>query len=90
VPPSGVRRESLALGIEKSLRIAPRIPGILLAVAGVAYVFDTLANVLVSNYADYEMVFLLIVALPSIVGELAFTVWLLARAGRSREAVALA
>jgi len=77
-------------GIEKSLRIAPRILGILLAVAGAAYVVDMLANVLGSNYADYETAFLLIDALPSAVGELAFTVWLLARVRKPREAVASA
>lgn len=60
---------------------APRIIGILLAVAGAAYVFDTLANALLSNYAEYETVFLVIVAVPSVVGELAFTVWLLRKGG---------
>jgi hypothetical protein len=60
---------------------APRIIGILLAVAGAAYVIDTLANALLSNYAEYETVFLVIVAVPSVVGELAFTVWLLRKGG---------
>jgi len=66
-------------------RIAPGTLGILLAVAGAAYVFDTLANILVSTYSEYETIFLLIVAVPSVVGELAFTVWLLARGGRHQE-----
>jgi hypothetical protein len=56
--------------------------GVLLAVAGAAYVFDTLANALVSSYADHADVFLAIVAVPSVVAELSFAVWLLARAGR--------
>ena len=60
---------------------APRVLGILLAVAGAAYVIDTLANALLSNYAEYETVFLVIVAVPSVVGELAFTVWLLRKGG---------
>ncbi|MEA3501592.1 MAG: DUF4386 domain-containing protein [Actinomycetota bacterium] len=60
---------------------APRFLGILLAVAGAAYVFDTVANVMLSNYSEYETVFLLIVAVPSVIGELAFAVWLLARGG---------
>lgn len=64
---------------------APRALGILLAVAGTSYVIDTVANALLSNYADYETVFLVVVALPSVVGELAFTVWLLARGGRQLE-----
>jgi hypothetical protein len=67
--------------------IAPRVLGVLLAVAGAAYVFDTAANALLSNYAEYETLFLLIVAVPSVVGELAFTVWLLRRGGVQQEAL---
>lgn len=63
-------------------RSAPSVLGVLLAVAGAAYVFDTLANALVSSYADHADVFLVIVAVPSVVAELSFAVWLLARAGR--------
>jgi hypothetical protein len=59
----------------------PRALGILLAVAGVAYVLDTFANVILSNYEDLEDVFLVIVAAPSIVGELWLTLWLLLRGG---------
>lgn len=66
---------------------APRILGILLAVAGAAYVIDTLANALLANYAEYETVFLLIVAVPAVVGELAFAVWLLRRGGVRQEAL---
>lgn len=66
---------------------APRVLGILLAVAGAAYVFDTVANALLSNYSDYETVFLLIVAVPSIVAELWFAVWLLMRGGVQQEAL---
>ncbi len=63
---------------------APRVLGILLAVAGVAYVFDTIANAMMSSYSEYETVFLLIVAVPSVVAELWFAVWLLARGGRQQ------
>jgi hypothetical protein len=62
-------------------RIAPRILGIVLAVAGAAYVVDTTAISLLANYADYENVFLAIVAVPSVVAELAFAVWLLRGGG---------
>lgn len=61
---------------------APRVLGILVLVAGAAYVLDTTANILLSNYADYETLFLTIVAVPAVVGELAFTLWLLFKAGR--------
>ncbi|MBN2204927.1 MAG: DUF4386 domain-containing protein [Thermoleophilia bacterium] len=64
-----------------------RALGVLLTVAGAAYVFDTLAHALLSSYDDHATVFLLIVAVPSVVAELAFTVWLLARGGRQQEAL---
>jgi len=62
--------------------IAPKGLGIVLAIAGGAYVFDTLAYALLSNYAEYEDIFVAIVAVPSVIAELAFAWWLLARAGR--------
>jgi hypothetical protein len=66
---------------------SPKVLGTSLAVAGAAYVLDTAANALVSSYADYETVFLLIVAVPSVVAELVFAVWLLARGGVQQEAL---
>jgi hypothetical protein len=63
--------------------IAPRALGILLTIAGAAYVVDTVAYMMLSNYAEYESAFLVMVAVPSVVAELAFTVWLLRRAGAS-------
>jgi hypothetical protein len=60
---------------------APRVLGYVLMVAGAAYAADTLAHVLMSNYADVESVFLAIVAVPSIVGELWLTIWLLVKGG---------
>lgn len=69
-------------------RSAPRVLGVLLALAGVAYVFDTLANALVSSYADHETVFLTIVAVPSVIGELWFAAWLLVKAGKRQPALA--
>jgi hypothetical protein len=59
--------------------VAPRALGVVLAIAGSAYVIDTLAKALLSNYADLETLFLVIVAVPAVIGELAFTVWLLTR-----------
>jgi len=66
----------------------PRVLGILLLLAGAGYVIDTLANALLANYDDFATVFLLIVAVPSVVGELAFTIWLLWRGGKAQEALA--
>ncbi len=57
--------------------IAARWLGVILGVAGAAYVFDTAAYSLLANYADHEVVFTSIVAVPSVVAELAITIWLL-------------
>jgi hypothetical protein len=62
--------------------LAPRALGILLGLAGAAYIFDTAAHGFVANYADYANQFLAIVAIPSVIGELWFTFWLLLRGGK--------
>lgn len=64
-------------------RLAPRALGIVLGVAGVAYIVDTFAHLLMADYASYADAFLAMVAIPSIVAELWFTGWLLARAPRA-------
>jgi hypothetical protein len=50
-------------------------------------VINTLANALLSNYDDYEAVFVTIVAVPSVIGELGFAIWLVLRGGKGREAL---
>jgi hypothetical protein len=60
-----------------------RVLGVLLMVAGVAYIVDTTANALLPNYDDLENAFLVIVAVPSVVAELWFAIWLLRGATRS-------
>ena len=57
----------------------PRILGVLLIVASVGYLVDSFANFLLPNYADYETIFLLIVAVPGIIAELSLAFWLLLR-----------
>jgi Domain of unknown function (DUF4386) len=59
---------------------------VLLILAGAGYVIDTLANALLANYGDYETAFMLIVAVPSLIGELAFTIWLLLSGGKEQGA----
>jgi hypothetical protein len=59
--------------------------GYVLMVAGSAYIVDTLARALIADYSDVENLFLAIVAIPSVVGELWFTVWLLRKAGMDTE-----
>ena len=63
-------------------RTAPRLLGYLLMIAGAAYVADTTAHTLLSNYVDYENVLLAIVAIPSVIAEGWMALWLLLRAGK--------
>ncbi len=71
-----------------STRAAPRALGIVLVVAGTAYIVDTVANALVPSYDDYAGLFLAMVAIPAVIAELWFTFWLLLKAGKASEAVA--
>ncbi len=63
-------------------RLAPVLLGWILTVAGAAYLLDTFAHLLLPDYQDVATVFLVLVAVPSMVGELWLTIWLLTRAGR--------
>ena len=58
-------------------------------VAGAGYVIDSVAYALLSNCTDFENLFLAIVAIPTIVGELWFALWLSMRRG-SKQAVPVA
>ncbi|MCP3998041.1 MAG: DUF4386 domain-containing protein [bacterium] len=55
----------------------PRIMAWLIIVAGVAYVVDTAAHGLLSDYESYAPLFLAIVAVPSLIGEGWLGLWLL-------------
>ncbi|MDY6807689.1 MAG: DUF4386 domain-containing protein [Actinomycetota bacterium] len=68
---------------------APRWLAVVLAVAGAAYVADTVAHILITDYAAYADVFLAVVAVPSVIGEFGLTVWLLL-IGAQRVAVPVA
>ena len=63
----------------------PRILGILLIVASFGYLIDSFANFLLPNYADYEAIFLLVVVVPGIIGELSLTFWLLLKGAKIPE-----
>ena len=56
---------------------APRVVGWLLAAAGTAYAVDAVAHIALADYQQYAEVFLVLVAVPSVVGELSLAVWLL-------------
>ena len=61
---------------------ASRLLGLVLLAAGTAYVADTVAHALLANYRDYETLFLAVVAVPAVVAEGWFGLWLLTRAGK--------
>lgn len=60
----------------------PKFIRVFLAIAGFAYLSDTIAHFLLSNYSNYSDIFLALVAIPSILGEMSFTVWLLMKGGK--------
>ncbi|MBP1910207.1 DUF4386 domain-containing protein [Methanolobus bombayensis] len=62
----------------------PKFIGILLMIAAIGYLADSFASFLMSNYADYAGIFMIIVIVPGVIGELSFTLWLLIK-GRKLE-----
>jgi hypothetical protein len=56
---------------------APRLLAWALVTAGAAYVADTVAHLAIPDYEAWSTTFLALVALPSVVGELGLTIWLL-------------
>jgi hypothetical protein len=54
-----------------------KIIGILLIIAGIGYLADSFANFLLSNYDAYKNIFLMIVVIPGVIGELSLTFWFL-------------
>ncbi len=60
----------------------PRIIGMFLVLAGAMYMVDTAAHFVFPDYEDYATIFLALVAIPSIVGEMAFSIWLLIKGGK--------
>jgi hypothetical protein len=61
----------------------PGIIALFLAIAGIMYMIDTTAHFLLANYDDYSSIFLALVAIPSIIGELSFGIWLLVKGGKN-------
>jgi len=64
--------------IIKNIKIIP----LFLVLAGIMYIVDTSAHFLMPNYAAYAGIFLMMVAVPSIVGEMALAIWLLIKGGK--------
>lgn len=60
----------------------PGIIGALLIAAGVGYAIDGFAKLLLPMYADHEAIFLAIVAIPAVLGELSLAIWLVVRGSK--------
>lgn len=60
----------------------PRFIAVFLALAGFMYIADTTAHFILPNYEEHAELFLTLVAVPSIVGEMSFAVYLLLKGGR--------
>lgn len=74
----GVHLLVLGYLVFKSLFI-PKILGILVMLAGLGYLIDNMARILLSNYTDLATIFTLIVIIPGVIGEVALAIWLLVK-----------
>ena len=74
----GIHLILLGIIIKKPLIIA-----IFLTLAGIMYMLDTTAHFLISNYSDYQSTFSILVAIPSIIGEMSFAIWLILKGGKN-------
>lgn len=61
----------------------PKVIALFLQIAGFMYVLDTAAHFMLPNYGAYAAGFLILVAAPSILGEMSFSLWLLFKGGRA-------
>lgn len=62
----------------------PKIIAFFLIIAGIMYMVDTTAHFVLPNYETYASIFLAIVAIPSILGEMSFATWLLIKGGKNQ------
>lgn len=60
----------------------PKLIALFLVIAGIMYMVDTTAHFVLPDYDSYASIFLAMVAIPSILGEIALAVWLLVRGGK--------
>ncbi|NCN08315.1 MAG: DUF4386 domain-containing protein [Leptospira sp.] len=67
--------------LARILRI-PKLISIFLSLAGLVYILDTTLHIILQNYKLYEDLFLAMVAIPSILGEMSLSVWLLWKGGK--------
>ena len=67
------------------IAIIPMVVKVFLALAGVMYIVDTAAHFSLSNYSDFASTFLILVAIPSILGEMSFALWLLIKGSKTND-----
>ena len=60
----------------------PKVITLFLAIAGLMYMIDTGAHFMLRDYEVYSSVFLTLVAIPSILGEMSFAIWLFVKGGK--------
>jgi hypothetical protein len=60
----------------------PTVISWFLGVAGAMYMVDTTAHFALPNYEQYAALFLALVALPSMIGEMSLAIWLLLKGGK--------
>jgi len=62
--------------------VKPKFIAVFLIIAGIMYMVDTGAHFLLQNYDAYSSIFLALVAIPSIIGEMSLALWLLLKGGK--------
>ncbi|MGC9343713.1 MAG: DUF4386 domain-containing protein [Bacteroidales bacterium] len=62
----------------------PRLISLFLILAGIMYMVDTGAHFVLPDYDRYDSIFLAMVAIPSIGGEMALSIWLLIKGGKEK------
>ncbi|WP_224488757.1 DUF4386 domain-containing protein [Robertkochia flava] len=61
---------------------SPRFIALFLLLAGIMYMSDTVAHFMIPGYDQYSYLFLLLVAVPSLIGEMSLAVWLIIKGGK--------
>ncbi|MDH5217891.1 MAG: DUF4386 domain-containing protein [Gammaproteobacteria bacterium] len=60
----------------------PKFIAVFLTIAGMMYMVDTVAHFSLLNYETYADIFLMLVAIPSIFGEMSLAIWFLIKGGK--------
>lgn len=66
----------------------PKIIAFFLIIAGIMYMMDTAAHFSIPDYDAYASIFLALVAIPSIFGEMSLSIWLLIKGVKNNNASA--